>query len=194
MKILICHFLLLLFLTPQAEAIQLELDEQDVKEALEYGRDRRDLPHPEVLKKWRVDLGYGVGSASVVTPFGRLAILSKEMAGRFREPTEGEIKEALGELKGRLVFGCSLYGDDLSFADEYDVTLLYKDKKLKPSEKETPGSAKFTRSYPESPRYWALCFFKFDMPDLDPNAKVTLILKNGDGKELLFPFDLSKLR
>lgn len=193
-EILFCYILLSTFLAPQAESIQLNLSEKDIREAIEYGTQGRDLPHPELLRDWRVDLGYGVGSATLITPFGSLVVLAKETARHFHEPTEYEIKETLDKKKGKLVFGCSLYGDSIWFANDYKATLIYKDKKLKPTRTDIPPSGDYTRSYPDSPRYWALCFFEFEILNIDPNAKVTLILKNGGGKELKFPFDMSKLR
>lgn len=193
-KILTCYLFLSTCLISQAESIQLYLTDKDIREAIEYGTTRRDLTHPELLRNWRIDLGYGVGSATIVTPFGSIVVLAKDMARRFREPSDYEIRKTLDEQKGKLVFGCSLYGESAWFADNYEVALMYKDKKLDPIEKEIPTTADYTRSYPDSPRYWVLCFFKFDVPDIDPNAKVTLILKSGEGKELKFPFDLSKLR
>ncbi|MFQ5862669.1 MAG: hypothetical protein ACE5IC_06050 [Candidatus Brocadiales bacterium] len=193
-KILTCYLILSTFLTPQAESIQLRLTEKDIGDALEYGTARRDLTHPELLRDWRVDLGYGVGSATIITPFGSIAVLAKEMARRFRDPTDREIREEIDKKKGKLVFGCSVYGDSQWFADDYKAFLMYKDKKLEPSETEIPTSAKYTRSYPDSPRYWALCFFTFAILDIDPDAKITLILKSGEGEELKFPFDLSRLR
>ncbi len=193
-KMLASCFLLSGFLTYQAEAIQLNLTGKDIEEAFEYGTKGRDLSHAELLSAWRVNLGEGVGSASIVTPFGRIVVLGKEMADRLRDPNEREIKEALDENKGKLVFGCTLYGDDTLFADQYKAVLMYKDKKIEPSKKKVPSSGDFTRFYPDSPRFRALCFYIFDVGKIDPNAKVILILKNGDGEELKFPFDLSKLR
>lgn len=193
-KALTCFLLLSTFLASKAESIQLTLSDKDIREAIEYGTVGRDLTHPELLKAWRVNLGYGVGAATIITPFGSLVVMAKEKANRFLEPTEREISETLDKDKGKLAFGCSLYGDEAWFADKYKAVLMYKDKKIEPSEVEVPPSADYTRSYPNSPRYWALCFFKFDIADIDPNAKVTLILSDGDGKELKFPFDLAKLR
>ena len=191
-KTLTCSLLLSTFLISQAESIELTLSDKDIESAIAYGTGGRDLTHPELLKAWRVDLGYGVGAATIITPFGSLVVLAKEKANRFLEPTEREIKEALDKDRGKLAFGCSLYGKDAWFADKYKAVLLYKDKKIAPSKVEVPPSANYTRSYPNSPRYWALCFFKFDIADIDPNTKVTLILN--DGKELKFPFDLEKLK
>lgn len=191
-KTLTCSLLLSTFLISQTEAIELTLSDKDIENAIAYGTGGRDLTHPELLKVWRVDLGYGIGAATIVTPFGSLVVLAKEKANRFLEPTEREIKETLDKDRGKLAFGCSLYGEDAWFADKYKAVLMYKDKKITPSKVEIPPSANYTRSYPNSPRYWALCFFKFDIADIDPNAKVTLILN--DGKELKFPFDLEKLK
>lgn len=191
-KTLACSLLLSAFSISQTEAIELTLSDKDIEKAIEYGTGGRDLTHPELLKAWRVDLGYGIGAATIITPFGSLVVLGKEKANRFLEPTEREIKETLDKDRGKLAFGCSLYGEDARFADKYKAVLIYKDKKIEPSKVEIPPSANYTRSYPNSPRYWALCFFKFDIADIDPNAKVTLILN--DGKELKFPFDLGKLK
>ena len=191
-KTLICSLLLSTFSISQTEAIELTLSNKDIKKAIAYGTGGRDLTHPELLKAWRVDLGYGIGAATIITPFGSLVVLAKEKANRFLEPTEREIKETLDKDRGKLAFGCSLYGNDAWFADKYKAVLMYKDKKIMPSKVEIPPSANYTRSYPNSPRYWALCFFKFDIADIDPNAKVTLILN--DGKELKFSFDLEKLK
>src|SRR3989338_1256668 len=191
-KTLTCFLLLSTFSISQAESIELTLSDKDIESAIEYGTGGRDLTHPELLKAWRVDLGYGIGAATIITPFGSLVVLAKEKANRFLEPTEREIKEALDKDRGKLAFGCSLYGKDAWFADKYKAVLMYKDKKIAPSKVEVPPSANYTRSYPNSARYWALCFFKFDIADIDPNTKVTLILN--DGKELKFPFDLEKLK
>lgn len=193
-KIVACYLLLSALLISAAESIQLNLSEKDIREAIEYGTQGRELSHPELLRDWRVNLGYGVGSATVITPFGSIVVLAKETARHFHEPTEYEIKKTLDEKKDKLVFGCSLYGDTIWFANEYKATLMYKDKKLEPTKTEVPPSGDYTRSYPDSPRYWALCFYEFDILNIDPNAKITLILKDGEGKELKFPFDLSKLR
>ncbi len=188
-----CLALTILF-TSQAESIQLNLSQKDITEAIEYGHAGRDLSHPELLRNWRIDLGYGVGSATLVTPFASIVVLAKEKAKRFLEPTESEIKKTLEDNKNQLVFGCALYGDTAWFADKYRVYLIYKDKKYEPSEKEVPTDASYTRSYPDSPRYWALCFYKFKIAGLNPNAKVTLVLKKPDGQELKFPFNMAKLR
>ncbi|MEE9558430.1 MAG: hypothetical protein V3V94_02990, partial [Candidatus Brocadiales bacterium] len=135
-----CLALTILF-TFQAESIQLNLSQKDIVAAIEYGHAGRDLSHPELLRNWRIDHGYGVGSATLVTPFASIVVLAKEKAKRFMEPTENEIKKTLEDNRNQLVFGCALYGDTAWFADKYRAYLIYKDKKYEPSEKEVPTDA-----------------------------------------------------
>lgn len=178
----------------KVEGIQLKLSADDIKEAIRYGSSNKDLPHPELLQAWRIDLGYGVGSATLVTPYAGLIILAKESALKFREPTEYEIQKELEEKKGRLTFGCGLYGEEIDFATQYSAILEHKDERLESIYTSLPASAHYTKSYPASPKFWALGFFHFPIAGIGPNDQVTLVLKHPKQKELRFSFDLSKLR
>jgi hypothetical protein len=181
-------------LCSQAEGMQLKLSDKDVKAAVRYGTTKKDLSHPELLKDWRIDLGYGVGSATLVTPYAGLIILAKESALKFREPTEYEIQKELEEKEGNLSFGCGLYGEDIDFAPWYKAVLEYKGSKRDPTYTNLPASASYTKSYPNSPKFWALGFFRFTMAGIGPEEKVDLILTDPKGKELRFSFDLSKFK
>ena len=181
-------------LSPQAEGVQLKLGDKDIKEAIYYGSHRKELSHPELLKAWRIDLGYGVGSATLITPYASLIILAKESALTSREPTEQEIRKELEEKSGQISFGCGLYGEEIDFASNCKAVLEYKGEKRGPTHTSLPPSANYTKSYPASPRFWALCFFRFPMTGIGANDKVTLVLTDAKGKELRFPFDLSQLR
>ncbi len=178
----------------QAEGVQFRLDPKDVKEAIRYGTYNKDVSHPELVKAWRIDLGYGVGSATVITPYASLIILGKESALKHREPTDTEIHKELEEKSKHLDFGCGLYGEDIDFATKCKAVLEIKGEKREPLSSELPSSASYTRSYPASPKYWALCFFHFSLTGINPDDQVTLVIKNAEGKELKFPFDLSKLK
>lgn len=178
----------------QAYGIQLKLDEHSIKEAVQYGFDNKDLTHPELLKAWRIDLGYGVGSATLVTPYGGLIILGKESALKFRKPTETEIEKELEEKVGKLSFGCGLYGEEIDFAPGCKALLEYKGEKREPIYTNLPAPARYTKTYPTPPKYWALCFFSFPMAGISTNDTVTLIITDPKGKELRFTFDLSKLK
>ncbi|MFN3466141.1 MAG: hypothetical protein ACK4WF_00365 [Candidatus Brocadiales bacterium] len=183
-----------MLLSPRAEGIQLKLGDKDIKEALHFGSIKKDLSHPELLKAWRIDLGYGEGSATLVTPYAGLVILAKESALKFREPTEREVQKELEEKAGKLSFGCGLYGEEIDFAPSCKAILEYKDEKRAPTYTSLPAVASYTKTYPTSPKFWALCFFHFPMEGIGANDKVTLVLTNAKGKELRFTFDLSQLR
>src|SRR3989338_418858 len=103
-------------LSPQAEGVQLKLGDKDIKEAIYYGSHRKELSHPELLKAWRIDLGYGVGSATLITPYASLIILAKESALTSREPTEHEIQKELEEKSGQISFGCGFYWAEKNFS------------------------------------------------------------------------------
>ncbi len=193
-KKLLCIVLFCALFSPQAEGIQLKLGDKDIKEAIYYGSYNKQLSHPELLKAWRMDLGYGLGSATLITPYASLIILAKESALKFREPTELEIQKELEEKAGQLSFGCGLYGEEIDFAPHCKAILEYKDEKREPTHTSLPASASYTKTYPTSPKFWALCFFRFPMAGIGANDQITLILIDAKGKELRFPFDLSKLR
>lgn len=193
-RIFLYAILFYALLSPRAEGIQLMLGDKDIKEALYYGSTKKDLSHPELLKAWRIDLGYGEGSATLITPYAGLIILAKESALKFRAPTEYEVQKELEEKAGKLSFGCGLYGEEIDFAPSCKAILEYKDEKRGTVYTSLPPAASYTKTYPASPKFWALCFFRFSMEGIGANDKVTLVLKDAKGKELRFTFDLSQLR
>src|SRR3990167_1944400 len=148
-KTLTCSLLLSTFLISQAESIELTLSDKDIESAIAYGTGGRDLTHPELLKAWRVDLGYGVGAATIITPFGSLVVLAKEKANRFLEPTEREIKETLDKDRGKLAFGCSICGKDALYADKNKAGLMYKGNKNPRGELYFPPRAYSSRALRE---------------------------------------------
>lgn len=191
---LLCAIFFYTLLSTQAEGIQLMLTSRDIKEAVQYGIENEDLSNSELLKAWRIDLGYGVGSATLVTPYASLIILAREAALNFRKPTEHEIEHALKDREGELFFGCSLYGDEIDFVARCKAYLWYKGGRREPIYAGLPSSVDYTTNYPASPKFFALSSFHFSMEGIGPNDTVTLVIINQKGEELRFPFDLSKLK
>ncbi len=73
-----------------------KLSEKQIREAIAYGKANRNTPLTEFEKEWMVDLGYGVGVASLCSPFHRLAYRARVLAAQYRELTPAEIDEILG--------------------------------------------------------------------------------------------------
>lgn len=170
------------------------LTEKDIKEAVNYGIENKDLSYSELLKDWRKDLGYGVGSATLITPYASLAILGRESALSFREPTGHEIAHKLKELEGKLSFDCTLYGEEIDSYLKCKAELWYKLYRRDPIEAKVPASPDYTRNYPAPPKFLVSCIFNFSMEGVGANDTVTLIIKDPNGKELRFTFDLSEFK
>ncbi len=170
------------------------LTERDIEEAVEYGLRNKQLSHSALLRDWRIDYGYGIGSATLVTPYASLIILAKESALMFREPTGHEIVHMLKDMENSLLFRCSLYGEDIDFAPKCKVMLEHHGMTRKPTTTILPAAADYTPNYPAPPKFRAVSTFYFSLEGIDPMGRVNLIITDPKGKEMKFFFDLSALR
>ncbi|HHT9119018.1 MAG TPA: hypothetical protein ACFYD3_00545 [Candidatus Hypogeohydataceae bacterium YC41] len=186
-------FLLMLFPLPSA-AVWVDLTEEQINLAIAYGQTNKEADYLTFFKEWRVDLGYGKGAARVVTPFSKIAFEAKNIPFESVKITKDDINRALEELKDRLAFGVSLYGDDLYFAKDCRAVLTCPNQTIKPVEQRHTGVAESTKSWPQSPAYRAICYYYFDLHRIDPNETVTLVVTYPKGKKVEFKFDLSKIK
>jgi hypothetical protein len=150
-----------------------------------------------------VDLGAGKGAARVITPFSKVAFEAKNIPFESIRLTADDIKKVLEELKDRLAFGVSLYGDDLYFAKDCHAVLKFNDRNnrpvvLRPLEERHPNIAEKTtiQSWSLSPVYRAICHYYFDLRRVDPNGIVTLAVTTPSqkGEPIEFTFDLAKIK
>ena len=107
---------------------------------------------------------------------------------------EGSKSELLEELKDRLAFGVSLYGDELDFAKDCHAVLKHKGQTIRPVEERHAEVAESSKSWPQSPAYRAICYYYFDLHRIDLNSTVTLEVSIPKGKPVEFTFDLSKIK
>ena len=179
------------FASPPVGAVLVDLTGEDVKEALRYGRDNKDTGYLEFFKDWRVDLGYGTGSARVITPFSKIAFEAKHAAPG-DEPVDSEvIDEILEKSRGKLAFGVSVYGEARDFAQGARAVLVQKEKTIKPIESKPVMKAEPTDSWPNPPAYRAICYYYFDTKEVDPDGTATLVVSLPGQKDVEFKFDLS---
>lgn len=186
-------FLLILFPLP-AGAVWVNLTEEQINSAIAYGSTNKETDYLTFFKEWRVDLGYGKGSARVITPFSTIAFEAKNLPFESIKLTPDDIDKLLKELRDRLAFGVAIYGDEVDFAKECYTTLKYKGETLRPLEERHTQTAETTKSWPESPGYRAICYYYFDLHRVDPNATVTLEVSTPKGSSVQFTFNLSKMR
>lgn len=180
----------LLFPLP-SEAVLIELTERDIEDAVQYGKDNRDADYLEFFRDWRVDLGYGTGSARVITAFSKVAFEAKNTSDDDVRLDPEDIEEILSELKGKLAFGVAIYGETRDFAQDASAVIIQGGKTIQPVESKPDMKAEPTHSWPNPPAYRAICYYYFNADEIDPNGAVTLVVSVPDQKSVEFPFDLA---
>lgn len=185
--------LFILFSHP-AGAVWTKLTEEQTNLAIAYGKTNKEADYLTFFKEWRVDLGYGKGAARVITPFSKVAFEAKNLPSEYIKMTPDDINKLLEELKDRLAFGVSLYGDELDFAKDCHAVLKHKGQTIRPVEERHDKVAESSKSWPQSPAYRAICYYYFDLHHVDPNSTVTLEVSTPKGRPVEFTFDLSRIK
>lgn len=144
--------MLIVFLFSGCKALpdrELPLTEEEISEAIEYGRQGADLTMSEFVSDWTVSLGYGhgLGKAVIITPFLRTAIISKNAAETGRRLDMAVVNGALIEADGLIHFEVDLYGRSAGFGRTAEFHLDYAGEKIEPVYAYMPSFSQFTREY-----------------------------------------------
>lgn len=182
------------FSPPPSEAVLVNLTEEDVQQAVKYGSDNKDAGYLEFFKDWRTDLGYGTGSARVITPFSKIAFEAKHAASEGKRIESDDVKKILEESRGKLTFGVSLYGETRDFGQNAAAVLSQAGKSIEPVDSRPAMKAEPTHSWPNPPAYRAICYYDFDINKIDPNGAVTLVVSITEQGDIKFQFDLSAMK
>ncbi len=174
------------------------LDESQIEEALAVGIKGKDLTLYEFQKEWCSNLGYGVASALLQTPFYRLSLLARNAAMRGVNFPPSLIKNVLKDDSETLHFVVTIYGSmsEPGFARDAIASLKYNGKTIKPILSINDQYADVNREQTNV----AVCEYKFSSTDINRGAKITLIVTipkmEGEKEDhiLSFPFNLSKIR
>jgi len=200
MKKIAMFFVLLLCLTSCAkkeESIILPLREEAINDALEYGRKNADLTFIEFTKDWTVDLGYeyGKGTATLITPFVRVALLGKRAFQLGQKVDYKLIKIVLKDEIGILHFYVSLYGGTPAFGKKVKFSLKCDGQSFEPVSVFVPAYTEFTRDYYNI----AKGKVKFKKQGIFSDSTVTIVAtfpqeEGGRGESCEFEFNLSKYK
>ncbi len=172
------------------------LNESQIKEALEVGRKGKNLTLYEFQKEWVSNLGYGIGSALLQTPFYRLALFARNAAIRGVDFPPSLIKTVLKENgTGIFHFVVTLYGNEVGFARNATASLKYYGRTIEPILSKNAQYGDVNREQTNV----AICEYEFSSTDIDPRAKISLVIAipglQGEKNYILsFPFNLSKIR
>jgi len=152
---------------------------------------RRSIVTDDFEAEWRVR-GDALGeTVTVMTPFHRLMLAARNSAFKSQELKPRDVDAALKDHEGRLVLWTTLRGTKADFARFYTPVLMVGQQELKPAFTQNEHTA----LREEDGRFIARCIYVFPTEGVDPNAKVTLLVKNSDEQGVArFTVDLAAMR
>ncbi len=169
-------------------AASFQLTPQQIDEAILAGG--RSAGVEEFGREWQVVNSDG-RSVSVVTPFHRLALIARNAALKDEPLRQRDVARALRESRDRLSFWVMLRGPREDFASRFQPVLTSRGKEIKASFVQNERTARRE----EDGRYLARCLFSFPVADLDPNGKITLVVRDHEGRNVArFSVDLAAMR
>lgn len=164
------------------------LTERDRTEAIRVGK--RSVLSEEFGAEWTV-AGVGGQTVVVMTAFHRLALAARNSAFQNREMKPRDIDALLKEHEGKLVFWATLRGAKVDFARFYAPALMVRQGEIKPTFTQNERTA----ARDDDGRFTARCLYVFPVEGLNPKAKVLLVVRDPDEKQVArFTVDLSVMR
>jgi hypothetical protein len=180
--------------TAPAPAMLQKLNDEQTKDAIILGKRSVKIDIFDFLKEWMVDLGNDKGTAFIITEFLALSNASRDAALRQLELNKFDIEDTLAKSSGKMVFRVTVFGSKADFAKDYTASIQAGSKVVpttfwKNNEGESYGDGTSRPAYVADNDYY------FPSEGIDPNAKITLVVHDKDGKDVVkFDFDLAKLR
>jgi hypothetical protein len=161
---------------------------RDRDEAMRVGR--RSITREDWAAEWRVN-GSAGQRVTVMTPFHRLALAARNSAFQDKELKPRDVESVLKEQQGKVVIWATLRGGRVDFARFFTPTLQARQQVLKASFTQNERTA--LRG--EDGQFTARCLYVFPAEGLDPQATVTLVVRDGDEKVVAqFTVDLATMR
>ena len=173
---------------PPAAAASFALTEPAKQAALSFGA--RSVTQTAFDTEWSVQNGAG-DRAVVLTPFHRLALAARHAAFRNAPLKAGEPERLLVKQRDRLVLLAELRGAREDFARLYVPELRVGDQMVKAVFVQNERTA----LKQEGDRYLARCRYEFPVKDVGGSARVSLVVRDADGREAsAFTIDLAAMR
>ena len=172
----------------EAWAASLTLTDAEKQTAIRAGV--RSTTQDGFDREWRVTTGGGE-SASVFTPFYRLALAARNAAFKKETLKPAEVERVIKQDAGRLVVWVQLRGKSEDFARFYAPRLLAGTREIPPAFVQNERTA--VRQ--EDGAYVARCVYGFPIQDLTGSARVALAVADADGRDVSrFTIDLGSMR
>lgn len=176
-----------------AGAASFVLDEPSIGQAEALGR-RSVASEAAFDGEWRVANARGE-SVSVMTPFHRVVLAARHAAFRSDPLKPADRDRALRADRERLVFWATLRGSRTDFTRFYVPRLLVSGSGGEREVEPTFVQNERTAARHEGGGFVARCVYGFPTKDLDGTARLTLVIRDADGKEVgRFPVNLAAMR
>ena len=176
-----------------ASAIDIQPSQEEIRAALERGRDAAQQHSPPDIFYERFGATDELHpSGFLITKLGALSVLATHTALRGLQPSEAEVAQVL-DAKTMLV-SATIFGNVPNFAVDSYMVLDQAGKTIKPVTVRFDGQANRSAAWPESPRFKAKVVASFDYRDFDPLATATLTVFPANGGEVTFPLNFSRIK
>ncbi|MFN4227098.1 MAG: hypothetical protein ACK4F0_03030 [Candidatus Ratteibacteria bacterium] len=198
-RILFFGVIVIFLFSCSKEKVNLEevLSPEEINQAINYGKEKATLTFTEFTEKWSVgyEYEYGKGRATLITPFLRVALISKNAAEKHQKVNMKIVNMALKDFCDKLHFKVVLFGNYPTFGRTAKFYLEYNNKKIHPLSSYMSPYSQFTRDY----YHISEGEVKFSNKGIPKDAKIKLIAvfkpyENEEEKECVFEFDLSKYK
>jgi hypothetical protein len=140
--------------------------------------------------EWRVENRTGE-SATVMTPFHRIALAARHAAFRGEPLKAADQERLLGEQRGRLLLLVELWGPREDFARFLVPELRVDGAAVKAAFVQNERTA----AREGNGRYRARCVYAFPVKELTGTSRLGLVVRDADGREVsVFGIDLGAMR
>jgi len=171
-----------------AAAATFTLGEAERLDAIRAGQ--KSIVSDEFGGQWTTRDGGGQ-SLTVMTPYHRLALAARNAAFKKEPLRPKDIEALLKETQGKLGLWVTLRGGRSDFARNFEPVLLDGGTEVAPSFVQNERTA----LREDDGRYTARCVYVFPADGLNPKGRVSLVVRDPDGKEMAkFIVDLSAVR
>ncbi|MGH7357032.1 MAG: hypothetical protein ACRELS_20945 [Candidatus Rokuibacteriota bacterium] len=180
--------LIVLATAAPAAAASLTLTDAQKRDALRVGE--RSITQETFGGEWRVR-GANGETATVVTPFHRVALAGRNAAFEQKAVKPAEIERLLREQAARLILWVTVRGPKEDFARYYAPRLVVGDREIKATFVQNERTA----ARQDDGEYLARCVYGFPTRDLTATTRATLVVADADGKDVTrFSVDLGAMR
>ena len=172
-----------------ANAAFLTLTEAQQAEALRVGQ-RSVSTEARFDTEWRIENPAGE-SVTVMTPFYRLALASRNAAFKNEPIKPPDQDKLLQQVRDRLMVWVELHGPREDFARYYTARLLMADREIEPAfaQNERTGLRRANGSF------LARSVYAFPNREITSDAKLVLVIRDPGGQQISrFAIELGKMR